>query len=72
MYCILFLFHTLVVFDLVNLIYLPILVNIIHFIILCLIKVPFKKYLLLIYLFIRLPIYVLDLCVTEDKFPFLM
>ena len=47
--------------DLFNLIYLPILVNIINIIILCLIKEPFMKYYLLIYLFIRVLIYILNL-----------
>ena len=60
MYCILFIRYTYFT-DLPNLIYLPILVNIINVITLCLIKEPFQEYYLLIYLIVRVLIYILNL-----------
>ena len=50
-----------VIFILWKFIYLPILVHIINIITLCLIKEPFKKYYLLIYLLFRVLIYILNL-----------
>ena len=47
--------------DLSNLVYLPILVNIINVITLCLIKEHFKEYYLLIYFLFRVHIYILNL-----------
>ncbi len=61
MYCILLLFHTLIVL-IYLLINLPILVNIINVITLCLTKKdPFNEYYFLIYLLFRVLIYILIL-----------